>query len=147
MAPLTEQHQEVAKGTGVTVQPVTIEDKRGAENFPVALRILPRRFREHLEAVYGFARTVDDLGDESAGDRLANLNAFAADLDIIWTGGHPATPVLTRLAATVRACDLPAEPFHRLVEANRQDQRVKAYETYADLRAYCALSADPVGRI
>jgi squalene synthase HpnC len=98
-------------------------------------------------AIYGFARTVDDLGDESAGDRLANLDAFAADLEVIWTGGTPSTPVLARLATTVRDCDLPAEPFRRLVEANRQDQRVKAYETFADLRAYCALSADPVGRM
>jgi squalene synthase HpnC len=147
MTPLREQHQGVAKGTDVTVSTVTTEDKRRAENFPVALRVLPRRFREHLEAVYGFARTVDDLGDESAGDRLANLDAFAADLDVIWAGGTPSTPVLARLARTVRAGDLPAEPFRRLVQANRQDQRVTTYPTYADLRAYCALSADPVGRI
>jgi squalene synthase HpnC len=147
MTPSEEQHQGVAKGTDVTVHSVTTEDKRRTENFPVALRVLPRRIRQHLEAVYGFARTVDDLGDESAGDRLANLDAFAADLNLIWSGGNPSTPVLARLATTVRACDLPAEPFRRLVEANRQDQRVTAYPTYADLRAYCALSADPVGRI
>jgi squalene synthase HpnC len=147
MAPSEEQHQGVAKGTDVTVKPVTIEEKRRMENFPVAVRILPRRIRQHLEAVYGFARTVDDLGDESAGDRLANLDAFAADLNLIWTGGNPSAPVLARLATTVRACGLPAEPFQRLVEANRQDQRVSAYPSYADLRAYCVLSADPVGRI
>jgi phytoene/squalene synthetase len=27
-----------------------------AENFPVALRLLPGRYRHRLEAVYGFAR-------------------------------------------------------------------------------------------
>jgi squalene synthase HpnC len=137
----------MAKGTVVTVQPVTLEDKLRRENFPVALRILPRRFRDHLEAVYGFARTVDDLGDESTGDRLANLDAFAADLDLIWEGGAPQSPVLKTLATTVHARNLPAEPFRRLVEANRRDQRVHAYATYDDLRAYCTLSADPVGRI
>jgi squalene synthase HpnC len=147
MVPSTEQHQEVAKGTGVTVPAGTVADKMRTENFPVALRLLPRRYRGRLQAVYGFARTVDDLGDESTGDRLRNLNDFATDLNRIWTGGTPSSPVLVRLAATVRACDLPAEPFHRLVEANRQDQRVHAYPTFADLRAYCALSADPVGRI
>ena len=134
----------MAKGTVVTVQPVTLEDKLRRENFPVALRILPRRFRDHLEAVYGFARTVDDLGDESTGDRLANLDAYEKDLDLIWSGGHASDQ---KLAATVRALDLPAEPFHRLVEANRQDQRVSSYRTFDDLRAYCRLSADPVGRI
>jgi squalene synthase HpnC len=137
----------MAKGTVVTVQPVALEDKLRTENFPVALRLLPRRFREHLKAVYGFARTVDDLGDESAGDRLANLDAFAEDLDLIWTNGTPRNPVLARLATTVHARNLPAEPFHRLVEANRQDQRVTSYRTFDDLREYCTLSADPVGRI
>ena len=38
--------------------------KASAENFPVALRLLPRRHRGHLAAVYGFARSVDDVGDE-----------------------------------------------------------------------------------
>nr|WP_296073410.1 squalene synthase HpnC [uncultured Actinoplanes sp.] len=137
----------MGKGTVVTVPSVTIEDKRRTENFPVALRVLPHRYRTHLEAVYGFARTVDDLGDESIGDRLANLEAFDADLATIWTGGNPSAPVLARLATTVRACGLPAEPFRRLVEANRQDQRVSSYASFADLRRYCTLSADPVGRI
>ncbi|HEY0532249.1 MAG TPA: squalene/phytoene synthase family protein, partial [Actinoplanes sp.] len=59
----------------------------------------------------------------------------------------PSDERLARLATTVRAKDLPAEPFHRLIEANRQDQRVTAYPTFDDLRAYCELSADPVGRI
>jgi squalene synthase HpnC len=137
----------MGKGTVVTVPSVTIEDKRRTENFPVALRVLPRRYRTHLEAVYGFARTVDDLGDESTGDRLANLEAFGADLATIWRGGNPSSPVLARLATTVRATGLPAEPFRRLVEANRQDQRVTSYRTFDDLLRYCTLSADPVGRI
>jgi squalene synthase HpnC len=47
----------------------------------------------------------------------------------------------------VRACDLPREPFENLVEANRWDQRISRYASFDDLRAYCALSADPVGRI
>ena len=134
----------MAKGTVVTVQPVALADKLRRENFPVALRVLPRRFREHLRAVYGFARTVDDIGDESPGDRLATLDAFEKDLDLIWSGGRPSDQ---KLAATVHALRLPPEPFHDLIEANRQDQRVTAYQTFDDLRAYCRLSADPVGRI
>jgi squalene synthase HpnC len=53
----------------------------GAENFPVALRVLPRRYRRHLAAVYGFARTVDDMGDEAApGQRLELLDELEADI-------------------------------------------------------------------
>ncbi|MBO0851600.1 MAG: squalene/phytoene synthase family protein, partial [Pseudonocardia sp.] len=43
--------------------------KRHAENFPVALRALPRRERRDLIAVYDVARVIDDLGDEADGNR------------------------------------------------------------------------------
>ncbi len=131
----------------VTREAVTLRDKQRAENFPVAMRVLPGRFREHLVAVYDFARVVDDLGDEAVGDPTALLDEFAADLATIWAGGAPRSAVLRRLASTVRACGLPREPFENLVEANRWDQRISRYASFDDLRAYCALSADPVGRI
>jgi squalene synthase HpnC len=118
-----------------------------AENFPVALSVLPARVRTHLRAVYAFARTVDDLGDELAGDRTAALTTFRADLARIWAGREPDSPVLRDLAGTVRACQLPSDPFDRLVRANLRDQVQHSYATYADLRDYCALSADPVGRL
>jgi len=51
------------------------------ENFPVALRLLPARYRRHLMAVYGFARTADDIGDQApAGDRLRLLDELQTDL-------------------------------------------------------------------
>jgi len=55
--------------------------------------------------------------------------------------------VLTELQPTIRSFDLPREPFLRLIEANRIDQRVAAYESWADLKRYCVHSADPVGRL
>ncbi|HEU4675221.1 MAG TPA: squalene synthase HpnC [Motilibacteraceae bacterium] len=122
-----------------------------AENFPVALRLLPAAHRHHLQVVYDVARTIDDLGDAAAGDpasRTADLLAFAADLRTVWRpGAGPEHPVLRRLVPTVRACLLDAEPFERLIEANLQDQRKSRYATFSELRDYCVLSADPVGRI
>jgi squalene synthase HpnC len=118
-----------------------------AENFPVALRLLPRRLRTDLVAVYDVARVIDDLGDQAAGDRTALLTAFGCDLAMIWDGGQPQHPVLRQLAPVVAACGLDREPFERLVQANLVDQRVHRYATYAQLRGYCTLSADPVGRI
>src|SRR6516162_9567711 len=38
------------------------------ENFPVALRLLPERYRRHLTALYCFARLTDDLGDQARGE-------------------------------------------------------------------------------
>src|SRR5262249_43859022 len=52
-----------------------------------------------------------------------------------------------RLQRSLRECALPREPFARLIQANRVDQRVSRYETWEQLRGYCALSANPVGEL
>jgi squalene synthase HpnC len=121
--------------------------KAGRENFPVASRFLPARTRTHLLAIYGFARLVDDIGDEASGDRLSRLDALERDLDRVYAGTSPEHPLLQRLFSTVRRFDVPDAPFRKLIEANRQDQRVTSYATYVDLLAYCDLSANPVGHL
>jgi squalene synthase HpnC len=116
------------------------------ENFPVASLLLPSSVRAHLLAVYGFARLIDDAGDEVAGDRLALLDELDADLERVW-GGQPRNPLIAALAPTVAACGLEIGPFKRLVDANRRDQAVDRYATYEDLLGYCELSANPVGEL
>ena len=118
-----------------------------AENFPVALRLLPADVRADLRAVYAVVRTIDQLGDAIPGDRSAALHAFTHDLTAVWTTGRPRRPVLAELVPAVRRRSLPLEPFERLVAANLQDQRVVRYDTFADLLAYCDLSAAPIGRL
>lgn len=121
--------------------------RAGTENFPVALRFLPAARRRHLLTLYAFARMVDDLGDAAPGDRTAALGSVSRALDRIYLGDVPDHAVYRPLAATIAACDLPRAPFDRLVEANRRDQTVHRYRTFDDLLGYCALSADPVGRL
>ncbi len=133
--------------TGLSTPPEHLLRAAPAENFPVSPIVLPAAVRAHFNAVYAFSRFVDNIGDEAVGDRLALLDRLSEDLSVIWAGGEPELPVLRLVARTVHACDLPAEPFERLVEANRQDQRVTRYETFDDLVRYCTLSADPVGRM
>jgi squalene synthase HpnC len=116
------------------------------ENFPVASVLFPRRLRPHLRAVYGFARLVDILGDEIEGDRLAALDELEQELGACYSG-EPSWPVLQMLAPTIHEFSLPREPFLRLIEANRMDQRIAEYETWDDLKEYCRHSADPVGRL
>jgi squalene synthase HpnC len=116
------------------------------ENFSVASLLLGRATRAHLTAVYGFARLVDQLGDEVQGDRLTLLDDFEQDLHRVFDG-EPQHPLLQRLAATVRTCRLPREPFLRLIEANRRDQHTSVYGTFDELVAYCDLSANPVGEL
>jgi squalene synthase HpnC len=120
--------------------------RAGGENFPVASRLLGRRQREHLLAIYGFARLVDELGDTYLGDRLEALDWLEGQLQDA-ADGRATHPLMRRLGETMRACRLPRGPFVRLIEANRLDQRVRRYRSWEELRAYCALSANPVGEL
>jgi squalene synthase HpnC len=116
------------------------------ENFPVASLLFPRRLRPHLRAIYGFARLVDILGDEVEGDRLAALDELEQEVDACYSG-EATWPVMRVLQPTIEEFSLPREPFLRLIEANRVDQRISEYETWDALREYCRHSADPVGRL
>ena len=124
-----------------------IDARAGGENFPVASVLAPRDARPHLRAIYGFARLVDSVGDEAPPrERGALLDALERELDACY-GGSPRTRVMRRLQATIGARSLPREPFARLIEANRIDQRHARYETWAAVREYCTYSAEPVGRL
>jgi squalene synthase HpnC len=118
----------------------------GAENFTVASALVGHETQRHLRAIYGFARLVDDVGDEAGGDRLALLEVVAAELRQVYDGA-PSHPVMVELQRTVHACRLPSGPFERLIEANRVDQVQTRYETFAQLLGYCQLSAAPVGEL
>jgi len=118
----------------------------GDENFPVALRLLPHAVRDHLLAVYGFARLTDDIGDEAQGDRLELLDWLDDELERA-SRGVATHPLLARLTPTMARFDLPLDPFRRLIEANRRDQVVRRYQTFDDLLGYCMVSAAPVGEL
>jgi squalene synthase HpnC len=117
------------------------------ENFPVASRLVGGRRRSQLLAIYGFARLVDDAGDEVAGDRSALLDWIEGDLERIYAAEKPEHPAIRALVPTVRALELPAAPFRRLIEAGRRDQVVHRYPSFAALLDYCQLSAAPVGEL
>jgi squalene synthase HpnC len=119
-----------------------IAARAAGENFPVVSILAPRAARPHLRAVYGFARLVDNLGDEVEDDRSALLDQLERELE-----GSPTTEIMRRVHETIAACGLPKEPFRRLIEANRIDQVKSRYETWEHVREYCTFSADPVGRL
>jgi squalene synthase HpnC len=139
---------------------LAVAAKATAENFPVALRVLPTSLRQHLTAYYGFARLTDDIGDEPlpgiAGSlrpdedratRIRLLDELEADVKKIYDGPEgPALPAIRALGETVKATGIPFSELADLIQANRQDQLVTRYDAYADLVRYCELSANPVGR-
>jgi len=118
------------------------------ENFSVATWFLPRRLRPHFHSIYAYCRISDDLGDEVGNPQhaLQLLDIWGGELDACYAG-QPRHPVFVALAETVRACDIPRQPFADLLTAFRQDQRVSRYETFDDVLGYCHYSANPVGRL
>jgi squalene synthase HpnC len=138
---------ELSPPAGPSAQ--VVMKRAGGENFPVAMRVLTRTDRRRLLAVYGFARLADELGDDhmiAPPDRLAALDWLEHELNRAYAGAAR-HPLLVRLQVALAECPLPREPFMRLIEANRVDQRMVRYQTWEQLRGYCELSANPVGEL
>lgn len=122
------------------------------ENFPVASWLCPPPLRPAVTAIYRFARTADDLADEgdaSAAHRVAQLDAFEANLHAAARGrADTAWPeVFGPLGHAIRTHALPLEPLTALLSAFRQDTANPLYRDRAELLDYCARSANPIGRL
>jgi squalene synthase HpnC len=120
------------------------------ENFHVVSWLLPPKLHQHFYNVYAYCRWSDDLSDEVSppSRALRLLDAWEDELRLIYQpGGQPSHPVLVALGETIRAKDIPIEPFLNLLKAFRRDQTVARYATWDDVLDYCAYSANPVGRL
>lgn len=123
------------------------------ENFPVASVLCPPHLRRPIAAIYGFARTADDLADEGDAEpaqRLADLAAFRADLDATVRGAAPSprwAGVFAALAPVITGYRLPVHLLEDLLSAFEQDVVKNRYSTPAELADYCRRSANPVGRL
>ena len=120
------------------------------ENFPVGSWLLPRPLRPAVLAIYRFARHADDIADEgdaSAEERDARLEALHRALAGAERGELGREPVVDGLGGHVLRHGLSWRYFHDLVDAFRQDLRVKRYADSEAVDHYCRRSADPVGRL
>jgi len=118
------------------------------ENFHVASWFLPKKLRPHFHAVYAYCRVSDDLGDEvrNREQSIALLDQWNGELDACYAG-KARHPVFVALAETIRACNIPKEPFADLLIAFKQDQTVTRFRDMDEVLAYCRYSANPVGRL
>lgn len=118
-------------------------------NFPVASRFLSSRLRPHAFALYAFARAADDFADEPAyqGRRALELDRWEGMLEALYHGEVPDHPVFVALADTIATFDLPITPFASLLAGFRTDLETTSYSTFAELRGYTALAAEPVGEL
>jgi hydroxysqualene synthase len=132
-------------------------DTRHYENFPVASLLCPAHLRPPIAAIYGFARTADDIADEGdapAAQRLADLADMQADL-LAASRGQPGTgrwpQVFGPLGRMLVQFQLPVNLLADLLTAFRQDvaksRDAAVYANQAELMDYCRYSANPVGRL
>lgn len=121
--------------------------RRHYENFPVASYLVPRDKRDALAAIYAFARYADNVADEPGVEgRLEALAEWRGKLRDCYAGvaDHP---VFIALRDTVERFHLSQEHFENLLRAFEQDVQVNRRQDLASLLAYCAWSANPVGRL
>jgi len=115
------------------------------ESFPVASLVLSPEHRDAVLAFYDFVRHADDIADApdfAAAEKLTRLDALEQAL----IAGDPAFPRAARLHAVDRRYGAGLVEARDLLRAFRRDVVKTRYSDWADLIAYCRLSANPVGR-
>ena len=136
-------------GAAATIAAVRV---RHPENFPVASLLCPPALRAPIRAIYHFARTADDIADEgdaSPAKRRATLLAYRESLYRAAHGEPPSrwSGVFRPLATTIRRHNLPLRLLDDLLDAFIHDTANPRYDNREQLLAYCAKSANPVGRL
>lgn len=112
------------------------------ENFPVASLLIARGLRPKVLGFYRFVRTADDIADSpdlSPAAKLDRLDALDRALDDPATAEPAARPLHDSACGTAEA--------RAMLAAFRQDATQRRYADWAALEAYCAASANPVGRM
>lgn len=120
-----------------------------ARNFSYGIRLLPEPKRRAMEAIYAFARRVDDIGDGAGtpAEKLASLEEVRKQLALVARGTPPEDPVLVALADAAQRYGLPLDALEDLVSGCEQDCRQSGYDTYEELLDYCRCVAGSIGRL
>ena len=124
--------------------------RREAKKFYYATRLLPRRKREAVEAIYGVFRTADDIADEpgpSIEARLAGLAAMSATVARIRDpGARSDAPWFPAARDAFARFPIATRDALRLLAACRDDASGVVPQTMEELETYCAAVAGTVGR-
>lgn len=117
----------------------------------LATRFLPPDRRPAVHALYGFARTADDIVDEAppgttVAEMTERLHAFGATVDQPGVlDDADADPTVRAAVHTARRYDLDPQLFADFLESMRMDLTITEYETHDDLARYTHGSAAVIG--
>lgn len=102
--------------------------------------------RRGLVAVYAFCRVVDDAVDEPApvSERVAKLEYWSQELERA-AHGQPSSGIGRELQHAMRRFGIDKRHLRSVIDGVRSDLGGAAFETFADLEAYCFKVASSVG--
>jgi phytoene synthase len=132
-----------------TLDADAIEQKVSGSSFYAGMRVLPKRERLAMYAIYAFCREVDDIVDEPVGtveSRRAALTQWRSDVDSLYAGG-PAGQ-MGFLAEDIGRYGLEQADFIAVIDGMEMDldQDIRA-PSLAELELYCDRVAGAVGRL
>src|ERR1044072_4021806 len=97
--------------------------KASGSSFYLAMRLMPKRERDAMFAIYAFCRKVDDIADDGLGtraERHEKLEAWRYDLDALYEGQTP--PRVNFLAPAVAQFGLRKEDFFTILDGMDMDR-------------------------
>jgi phytoene synthase len=115
-------------------------------SFAAGMRILPRRRREAIFAVYAFCRIVDDIADGPATPAAKHdeLATWSEEIDRVFRGA-PVTAVGEELARAARLYGLPRLEFELILEGMAMDAEGMVAPSPERLERYIRCVAGAVG--
>jgi phytoene synthase len=130
-------------------QAAAVKKKASGSSFYLAMRMMPKRERDAMFAIYAFCRRVDDIADDGLGtrpERFEKLEAWRYDLDALYNGQSPQRVAF--LAPAVAQFGLRKEDFFTILDGMEMDvaEDIVAPDL-ATLDLYCERVASAVGRL
>jgi len=130
-------------------QMAAVKKKASGSSFYLAMRLMPRRERDAMFAIYAFCRRVDDIADDGLGtrpERREKLEAWRYDLDALYGGQSPAR--VNFLAPAIAQFGLRKEDFFTILDGMEMDvaEDIVAPDL-PTLDLYCERVASAVGRL
>jgi presqualene diphosphate synthase len=123
--------------------------EKARTSFYWAMRVLPRRRRDAMFAVYAYCREVDDIadGDQPVEAKLAALHEWRAEIDHLYKG-RPHHPIAVALRGPVHEFKLRRADFEAVLAGVTMDAEGPIVAPrLAVLELYCARVAGAVGRL
>ena len=129
--------------------PAALRSKVSGSSFYAGMRVLPRRERDAMYAIYGFCRIVDDIADDQEGDRAdraAQLGRWRHDIDALYRGGEAGQAEFLR--SPIEQFALDRADFHAVIDGMAMDVAEDIrWQPMATVDLYCDRVASAVGRL